>query len=1629
MALNPVAYTEHVARSFLRYQLTAYPFADPRLHAQMRELLSLDATRRSPLLKGPYVSLSRPFRQGAAVDALIGEGLLHPHLRERIPDAITHLYGHQERALRAIAAGRTTLVATGTGSGKTECFLYPIVSRCLALRDEAAPPGVSAVIVYPMNALAEDQLMRLRGLLAGTGIPFGMYVGKTPEHEADVVGIRLPPGSSRADYEARLARAGREGSGETVQPAEEVCSREVMRTAGRQPRILLTNVKQLELLLTRQQDVELFAGARLDFLVFDEAHTFTGALGAETACLVRRLRTFCRTDPAGTTCVATSATIVDHDDPQAGRNFAARFFGVAADSVAAVEEDYETDVWAGPRSAPRAPAGDPAALLDRAVAAVGADAAMEAAAGENAATEAAVGEGTETEAEARADAAAEAEVRGLYRALAGEELGAGDWPAALHAALSRNEVVFRLNEELATPKALEALPPAVASGVGRPVTEAEILAWLTLGAAARRDGRPLLRPVVHGFVRGIGGAVVSFPADRDGPKLWLAAEDAPADAPGGEERLAQFKVATCTVCGQHYYLAFLQDFTFTRRRPEGGAAGAEGSCWERQEEQLGGRRVVLVDTLIGEDEEAGEATPHARTAPLHFCRGCGAAHPAEVARCRACGRRGEDGSAARRAAERAAPRPAHELPLVRLDGQHAGRRPLPGAGPTGPGHQRGGRARAGPGHGAPRAAAAAAGVLRQPAGRRVPGRLDEGPRPPLPAAGADGGGHPGEPAIHRRPRRSSRRPAGARRGALPRARSGSLGGGAPRARGGSPRAGTPQVPALPGAARGHPGVAAGAGPGALGPDEGGVRRPRRLPALAPATRPPARRLGGAPAGGRGGRARLPAPAAGAPRPRARDLHAVLEGRRPRGAAGLPAESPRARGDEAAPGERREAVAGGPVAQRGRPDHDAADRPEVGGARGRRRAVPREPLRVPGGTRPAGPGPPQGLQGTPAARGERRAPGERRPAPPGPQPGRVAVPELPAHDHPRDAARPLPGFALRRHHRVGAGRRGQLRPAAPRRRVLDAALRGAHGDGPGGRARAAGEPVPGRLGGRQLPGLHADAGARHRHRPARLRAHAQRAAAARQLPAARGPRRPPASHGGAPDLLPPRVPRPRLLRRAPEAARRPHRSPRLQPAQRRDGRQARARDRHRRPARLRTRPRPAGCRAGGDPGGAAPLPAPTGGAVPVRGRRGPPLAVRLRRPRPPGAAPRRGPGGARGTGVPAGLAGRGGERRDAGGARRPRRPVHRGPGAGGRPPGAAAALGHRADRPSERAARTPRDARTGRRGAVPALRPAREAPQGGGPAVPPAGGGPRRRQHVQRPRRGGLPARLRARGRVRGGLGGDPLLAHRGQGLQPAAPARDGAPRVRARQPHLRQRAPLRGPALPPRPRRRPGRRRAVLRRGPGLRRRPGRHAVLRGLGAAGGGAGDPAGRGVVAGRNAAPDDGRLRRGPRPHVAHLRRGGPALPVGRRHLRDGARPARRRARVPLGAAARAPSPGRPAAPGQRRRGERGGEPCGRVARRRASLPCRGAAREETARTGTARTEAARTGAAPAAAVRTVAARTEAPHGRGGAASSAIPSARSADRACRLSPPSGSASSSARRTRTGAGAHPTASASTPT
>lgn len=610
--LNPITYTEDVVRDFLRYQLTTYGFADARLHGQLRTLLSLEETRNTPLMKGPFVSLSRAFQQGASIEALVNEGILHPHFRTLAPYPFVR--GHQEAAFRAIQAGRTTLVATGTGSGKTECFLYPIISHALGLRDQNVAPGITAVIVYPMNALAADQLKRLRELLAGSGVTFGMYVGWTPERRTDARGHRLPAGATHADWLAadRDAQARRDPL--PVFPPEERVSREEMRASP--PRILLTNVKQLELLLTRQTDIELFDHSQLKFLVFDEAHTFSGAIGAESAVLIRRLRAFCGKAETEVVGVATSATIADPvSGVEAGREFAGRFFGVEPAGVALIGEAYEADDWASVRTLAGALPGDPAAQLANVLEVVRGV------------------EGPEP------DAGAVKALIAVVRSVTGRKIDGTNWPRGLedlYEVLAQSELVYQIAEALAQPQPLAGLVKALGERIGRDVPQEEVLVWLALGSIARRGGRPLLRPVVHVFVRGMAGAVVTFPLESAGPRLWLSAADADeAAAPG-----RRLPVLTCTTCAQHYLVHRVEDLQFTDRTPGGGRAVDGGRYWEALDDPQRGTRVLLLDRVAGEEEDLSgdDDEPPTGTATLFLCRTCGALHLTARSGCLGCSR-------------------------------------------------------------------------------------------------------------------------------------------------------------------------------------------------------------------------------------------------------------------------------------------------------------------------------------------------------------------------------------------------------------------------------------------------------------------------------------------------------------------------------------------------------------------------------------------------------------------------------------------------------------------------------------------------------------------------------------------------------------------------------------------------------------------------------------------------------------------------------------------------------------------------------------------------------------------------------------------------------------------------------
>lgn len=308
--LDAIATAADITGTYRRYLQTLLAVRDRKLDAALRNAIS--QTRL--LDKGPYLEATPPYRPGASCEELVAEGVLHPEFPALASAALPldrPLYVHQEQAIRKVAAGRNVVVATGTGSGKTESFLLPILDSLVAEQASGdLGPGIRALLLYPMNALANDQMKRMRALLsASPGITFGRYTGETPN-----------------DAKTARERFGELNIGEPMLP-NELLSREEMRAAP--PHILLTNYAMLEYLLLRPQDMDLFeAGAesRWRFIVVDEAHVYDGTQGAEVAMLLRRLRD--RVTPTRhLQCIATSATVGGDSDPATVTTFAERLFG------------------------------------------------------------------------------------------------------------------------------------------------------------------------------------------------------------------------------------------------------------------------------------------------------------------------------------------------------------------------------------------------------------------------------------------------------------------------------------------------------------------------------------------------------------------------------------------------------------------------------------------------------------------------------------------------------------------------------------------------------------------------------------------------------------------------------------------------------------------------------------------------------------------------------------------------------------------------------------------------------------------------------------------------------------------------------------------------------------------------------------------------------------------------------------------------------------------------------------------------------------------------------------------------------------------------------------------------------
>lgn len=332
--MNPFLVADELVDAIREYLHTTFGFAEPDVDRSLDALLEASETG---MFRGPYVSLRLPYR---GVEA----GWENP--LELAPPFAP--YAHQLAAWRLLGSrapgpARHALITTGTGSGKSECFLYPLLDHCYRHRGIR---GIKALILYPMNALASDQARRLAEVVhdsaeLSSNVSVGMYVGEAP---------------------------GDEGAGRTMQPTSVITDRNTLR--DHPPDVLLTNYRMLDLLLQRPEDQRLWAAppGTLRYLVLDEVHTYDGAQGTDVACLIRRLRARLGVEAGTLACVGTSATLGGgdaHESAQRLRHFAEKLFGESFPAEAVVTEAREglESLRPGPEAPdPPEPPGPSAAL-------------------------------------------------------------------------------------------------------------------------------------------------------------------------------------------------------------------------------------------------------------------------------------------------------------------------------------------------------------------------------------------------------------------------------------------------------------------------------------------------------------------------------------------------------------------------------------------------------------------------------------------------------------------------------------------------------------------------------------------------------------------------------------------------------------------------------------------------------------------------------------------------------------------------------------------------------------------------------------------------------------------------------------------------------------------------------------------------------------------------------------------------------------------------------------------------------------------------------------------------------------------------------------------------------------------
>lgn len=295
-------------------------------NTDIRSFVEEGINKRKMLWQEPVIQISKRFKAGEPISKLIANKHLHPSCSDVYHGFIP--YAHQQKSIEIVCQDKKNLVVTtGTGSGKSICFELPIVSYCLE-QAEKGMKGIKAIIIYPMNALANTQYEELAKKLNNSGLTIGLYTGDTESTGEEAL------------------RAYKDIFGEDAVPnnSEIIDRKQMQRTP---PDILITNYVMLELLLTRNDDAPLFREElkrNLRFLVLDELHTYSGKQGADVAFLIRRLKQ--KTETKGKLiCIGTSATMANDienaNSADAVAGFAERIFGeqFLGSNVVVEEED------------------------------------------------------------------------------------------------------------------------------------------------------------------------------------------------------------------------------------------------------------------------------------------------------------------------------------------------------------------------------------------------------------------------------------------------------------------------------------------------------------------------------------------------------------------------------------------------------------------------------------------------------------------------------------------------------------------------------------------------------------------------------------------------------------------------------------------------------------------------------------------------------------------------------------------------------------------------------------------------------------------------------------------------------------------------------------------------------------------------------------------------------------------------------------------------------------------------------------------------------------------------------------------------------------------------------------------